>query len=1137
MPQLSRRTHAFDISINLARIDAVASRCLHWRARKPTPGVAAPANALAAVMLMLIACFAPHAQAQNRGQNATRDAADNALHIDRRANGRTLTITDDQLRGRTLVVTASNVTLDLAGVELDGPGQPGQPATFFTGTGIRVENAENVTIRNATARGFRIGLEANSVANLVLEDCDFSDNYHDPAHGWGDGERVGGIILTDVSGGSMTDTKAQRNWNGLDLLRTNDFTVRDSNLSHCSNVGLKLDQASRNRFIDNDISYGIRISPGEVHARDSTGVLLESGSNDNLFENNDMTHGGNGFFIRVLNGWCSTGNVMKGNDASYANNNGFESWSPGNTYIDNVANYCSYGFWLGGSDQTVLRGNTAAFNGTPQGHQNAPEPDFGHGGIVIVNGPGSNTVIEGNHVHDNNGGGIVFRGDRVSRGEKWPFFHVLVQNNTIENNRYGVFTAFADWVRLSGNAFKGNEQDVAAEAVTDLTRVDDMPDDAVAPVAGIGVDAILDGAGTGMTRRDREVHTRVGEVLRFTAQVDGGTATTNTWKIVAGDWDSFKVEKQGGNIEHAFNAPGFYRVGLMAVADSGLAALDWLHVYVSEAGGETRMTEGDVSAWDVEARGESKLSADDVAIVGERSARFNLTDHRGMPYALVLEPSQGFDLGDASTLSFWFKTENANIAGFRGPTPTIRLGQGERTMTYLPTRHGVPRHLLIDPPYSEARQGWMRIAVDLAGSDTWSRYETVEGEVPPYVDPATDLAFVTHQTNFATQDDTALVSDGQTLYLASLEGNRFVQSRDDGKSWQPMPGPQDTLGRTWPGWRNGMLAYAADLGPRGSLLIRHVVPEQNQFGFNPARLARFDLAKRQWSWLSADISMNLGSAVVGDYLYGIARARAGDYGGPLTRVKLSDPGELEERSVIGNVVGNSAFWFGSVAQLVEHDGMLYGIKNDWASPQPDNRDEIGDRLFVIEPADYAPSKFLGGNYDGQRRWEARTTPSRDLGPLPFEVGNGASLAALPANWGGVVGRKGGLFILAGSSPADHEGNGSPSKHYAVYDVASGKMTKGTLPADTATGTSVVFHRHGSNGEEGAGKLIINRGGMNFPSSNQQVWEVSPADAEMRRAAGGPRETFDFGRVERIEVQMQSNGGRPVTLWVDGLRWE
>ena len=92
---------------------------------------------------------------------------------------------------------------------------------------------------------------------------------------------------------------------------------------------------------------------------------------------NDITHGGDGIFHSAAQWLGSRGNLFVENDTSYANNNCIESWSPGNTYIRNTANHGSYGFWLGGSDQTVLIGNEAAFNGLTNGNHNAPEPDSG----------------------------------------------------------------------------------------------------------------------------------------------------------------------------------------------------------------------------------------------------------------------------------------------------------------------------------------------------------------------------------------------------------------------------------------------------------------------------------------------------------------------------------------------------------------------------------------------------------------------------------------------------------------------------------------------------------------------------------------------------------------------------------------
>ncbi len=81
----------------------------------------------------------------------------------------------------------------------------------------------------------------------------------------------------------------------------------------------------------------------------------------------------------------------------YAHNNCFEAWCPRNRYIGNKANHGSYGFWLGASDETVLIGNEASYNGLPSGHHNSPHlPDATHSGIVFMFGPSSHTIVRGN---------------------------------------------------------------------------------------------------------------------------------------------------------------------------------------------------------------------------------------------------------------------------------------------------------------------------------------------------------------------------------------------------------------------------------------------------------------------------------------------------------------------------------------------------------------------------------------------------------------------------------------------------------------------------------------------------------------------------------------------------------------------
>ncbi|MBI4579005.1 MAG: right-handed parallel beta-helix repeat-containing protein, partial [Planctomycetes bacterium] len=216
-----------------------------------------------------------------------------------------------------MVIAADGVTIDGNGATLEGSGKTGDLKTF-TGTGIFAEGRSRVAIRHLKVRGYESGLVATDGRQWTIEDCDFSDNYHDPSYGWGDYKRVGGIILTRMDQCTIRGNKANRVWNGLDLWESNEHIIEGNDFSHCSNVCLKLWQSCRHQVRGNNLSYGLRISPGEVHARDSTSVLIETGSDDNRFSGNDITHGGDGVFIRVLNGWCSTGNVFIENDCSYA---------------------------------------------------------------------------------------------------------------------------------------------------------------------------------------------------------------------------------------------------------------------------------------------------------------------------------------------------------------------------------------------------------------------------------------------------------------------------------------------------------------------------------------------------------------------------------------------------------------------------------------------------------------------------------------------------------------------------------------------------------------------------------------------------------------------------------------------------
>ncbi len=598
-----------------------------------------------------------------------------------------------------IVVKASHITIDGHGACLVGSREV--DANKYERTAIYAEGVSHVTLRNVRAKGWERALHIVDGREWLIEDCDFSDNFHDPEFGWGENGRRGGILLERVHASRLRRNRANRVWDACVLVDSNENQFEQNDFSHTSNTCLKLWSSCRNVVRNNDLSYGLRISPGEVHARDSTCVLIESGSNDNRFVGNNCTHGGDGIFIRVLNQWVSTGNVFIENDCSFANNNCVEAWSPRSTWIRNKANHGSYGFWLGASDQNVLIENEASFNGLPDGFHNSPHlPDGGHAGIVFMFGPSSHTIVRGNTCEGNHGAGIAAIGDLDSKGTKWNAFHWIIEQNILKHNRWGIFLQHADMIDLGANRFQTN-------AVADVWQHENVrglvqhPDQ-----AGITQppQAVLDGPNV----------VRVRERVTFDASNSrdpNDHPLTFHWRVPpdrGGDQSSFAP---------LFTEPGFYRVAL-TVSNGLLSDLAWRDLYVIEPIEELG-TEGEANAWtwsDPNSRVEFSQDQE-VRLVGDASVRANVAPYSGgrvtLKYALPTPAS----LESMTQVVFWLKSRNENIPGWQDLNPLLTLvGPDQEQLQLTPARD-----FLSAPPYNEAREGWTYFVVPLQGNDSWQR--------------------------------------------------------------------------------------------------------------------------------------------------------------------------------------------------------------------------------------------------------------------------------------------------------------------------------------------------------------------------------------------------------------------------------
>lgn len=618
------------------------------------------------------------------------------------------TTLDPERNYSNIVIKASDVTIDGRGAWLVGAA--GGDPKEYRGTAISATGVSNVTLRNVNAKGWETGLSIRDASGWTIENCDFSDNFHDPRFGWGENGRRGGIVLERVTRSTLRKNKANRVWDGCVLVDSHDNLLEENDFSHTSNTCLKLWTACRNTVRRNNLSWGLRIDPGEVHARDSTCVLIESGSNDNRFLGNDCTHGGDGIFVRVLNGWVSTGNVFEENDCSYANNNCVEAWSPRNTWLRNKANHGSYGFWLGASDQNVLIGNEASFNGLTDGFHNSPHlPDDGHAGIVFMFGPSSHTIVRGNRCEGNNGAGIAAIGDLESKGRKWNAFHWIIEQNTLVKNRWGIYLQHAQMFDVAANSYEENV--IAnlhlAENVTGL--IERTSEDSVT----VPPRAVLNGPSV----------VKVGEPVTFDAAGStdaGGRALAYRWFV----WP--EAAGTAAALSRTFDAPGFYRVAL-TVNNGLLSDLAWRDLYVVEDVAELG-TEDDAGAWSwIDPGSEVRFTADrDVVLLGRSSLRAHVEPYSGGRVTLrCTRPGGPVSLDGKSQIVFWLKTRNEHVPAWQDVNPLVVLiGPDGARLQLTPARD-----FLSAPPYNEAREGWTHFAVPLEGNDDWRRSGAAIGAV------------------------------------------------------------------------------------------------------------------------------------------------------------------------------------------------------------------------------------------------------------------------------------------------------------------------------------------------------------------------------------------------------------------------
>ncbi len=287
----------------------------------------------------------------------------------------------DDVNGGRVQISGHDFAVDFRGARLVGAQATTDPKAF-QGIGLHITDARNVTIKNADVSGCLWGVVIERSSRVMLVNCTVSHNADlppgtviDESGREPEDQHGGGILIRDSDHCILRQCTAQRQWDGVDVVRANDNIIEDSDCSYCGNWGLHLWSASGNTFRHNRAVWCTTGGGALFQALtgwqtyDAQAVGIDHNSNANLIADNDLRFGGDAIFIRANEGSLVPGvpvppknasnrNILRGNDCSFSPNNAIEVDFCDDTVIaNNNCSYSHYGMWLGYSRRCQVSGN------------------------------------------------------------------------------------------------------------------------------------------------------------------------------------------------------------------------------------------------------------------------------------------------------------------------------------------------------------------------------------------------------------------------------------------------------------------------------------------------------------------------------------------------------------------------------------------------------------------------------------------------------------------------------------------------------------------------------------------------------------------------------------------------------------
>jgi nitrous oxidase accessory protein NosD len=286
-----------------------------------------------------------------------------------------------------ITIRGEGITVDFNGAVLVGGPEEADPDSY-TGTGVLIDGGRGITVKNATVRGYKVGILARRSPRLHLTHNDLSFNWKQRLRSGIEKESLvdwmsyhqndkdewlrfgAAIYLSECDDAEMDHNTAVQGQNGLMVTRSSGLKIWNNTFQYLSSLGVGFYRVTKTSVMHNRIDWNVRgYSHGYYNrGQDSAGLLMYEQSSDNVVAFNSITHGGDGLFLWAGQSTMDTGkggsndNLFYRNDFSHAPTNGIEATFSRNRFIENRIDDCWHGVWGGYSFDSVWHGNRFARN-------------------------------------------------------------------------------------------------------------------------------------------------------------------------------------------------------------------------------------------------------------------------------------------------------------------------------------------------------------------------------------------------------------------------------------------------------------------------------------------------------------------------------------------------------------------------------------------------------------------------------------------------------------------------------------------------------------------------------------------------------------------------------------------------------